>query len=227
MQIREAAMKAVITLDHSEKWKSALQHRGYPTIRDYHPGEWVYYWQRQGTKANIKGRMRRDAFRWHGPAVVFGREWDHRQETHSYWVSHSGMLKLIVQQHLRPMLDSTSQDLEKLHKELVLARQAVRPDGGPIDYEDLTQQRPPPDAAAPMFGMPAVFGRLPTQPPASTPRRVRRQRTTTPSAPPTPATPTAPPSTAPTREETGTPRPSEPPSEGYDMRVPSTPSESI
>ena len=226
MQIREAAMKAVVTLDHSEKWKSALRHRGHSEVRDYHPGEWVYYWQRQGTKANIRGRMRRDAFRWHGPAIIIGREWDHRHETHSYWVSHSGMLKLIVQQHLRPMLDSASKDLEKLHKELDLARQSVRPDGGPVDYEDLTQQRPPPESATPMFGMPAVYGRLPTQPPQGTPRRVRRQRAEVPPAT-TPDLTTAPPSTVEPHEGITTPRPSEPTTDGYDVRVPSTPTDSM
>jgi hypothetical protein len=126
MQIRESAMKSVVSLDHSEKWKAALQHKGRGQSRVYYPGEWVYYWQRQGARANIKGRMRRDAYRWHGPAIVIGREWDHRGETHSYWISHSGMLKLIVQEHLRPLSDP---DLEKLQQELRLAREAVGSSG--------------------------------------------------------------------------------------------------
>ena len=47
-------MKAVVLLDHSEKWKAALQHRGRPELRVYHPGEWIYYWyegQYQGPHA--------------------------------------------------------------------------------------------------------------------------------------------------------------------------------
>ena len=111
-QIREAALKAVVTLDHSLKWKAALSRKGKSEARQYLPGDWVYYWQRQGTKANIKGRMRRDLYRWHGPAVVIGREWDHRGQTHSYWVSHAGMLKLVTQEHLRPLRNEATQSLQ-------------------------------------------------------------------------------------------------------------------
>jgi hypothetical protein len=190
LQIRESAMKAVVALDHSEKWKAALQHRGRPTLKTYFPGEWVYYWQRQGTRANIKGRMRRDAYRWHGPAIIIGREWDHRGETHSYWVSHGGMLKLVVQEHLRAMSDPAAQDLDKLHKELGLARSAVRPDGSPLDYEDLTQQRGPTEgeATAPMFGLPAPKKRARRAPAAATPA----QPSVAPPAPPSVTAPSFP-----------------------------------
>ena len=43
MQIREAALKSVVLLDHSLKYKAALQHRGRDTTTTYSPGDWVYY----------------------------------------------------------------------------------------------------------------------------------------------------------------------------------------
>ena len=59
MEIRKSAMKAVIELDHSEKWAAALK---YPSRSDlpnfFLPGAQVLFYS-AGTKQKRKGRMSR------------------------------------------------------------------------------------------------------------------------------------------------------------------------
>jgi hypothetical protein len=77
MQIREAAMRAVVALDHDTKWREAIARRVRPTLRTYVPGNLVVYWQQHRARQNARGRLRTDPYHWHGPTVVIGRDWDH------------------------------------------------------------------------------------------------------------------------------------------------------
>ena len=81
MRIRKAAMKAVIELDHSEKWAAAVK---YPSRTDLPifllPGSQCFFYAAAGKK-NRKGRRSASTpHNWHGPAVVIGTEWDQGQQ---------------------------------------------------------------------------------------------------------------------------------------------------
>ena len=103
LQIRREAMKAIVDLDHSQRYHRAISAR--PHLEAPHvflPGAQVYYWQAQGAPGRFRGRRRRQFDRWRGPGTVIGRERRDGQEREGYWVSHAGHLRLIAPQHLRP-----------------------------------------------------------------------------------------------------------------------------
>ena len=103
LQIRQDAMKAIVDLDHSQRYHRAIAMR--PSLEGPHvflPGAQVFYWQAQGAAGRFRGRRRRQFDRWRGPGTVIGREMRDGQEREGYWVSHAGHLRLIAPQHLRP-----------------------------------------------------------------------------------------------------------------------------
>ena len=100
-KMREAAMKAVVQLDHDEKWKRALKYTSRTTGDQFFPGDQVFYWRRQGSGKTFKGRRAALASRWHGPAVVIGREWEKDRQTSSYWVQHGHELLMVSGLHVR------------------------------------------------------------------------------------------------------------------------------
>ena len=77
MEIRKSALKAVIELDHSEKWAAAVNFPSRTEFPNFYlPGTQVFFYS-AGVKKNRKGRQSRSTpGNWHGPAVVFGTEWD-------------------------------------------------------------------------------------------------------------------------------------------------------
>ena len=143
-QIRAAAMRSVIELDHAEKWRMGLKTRRSAMPQEYTSGDAVYYWVSQGAPRARKPRRHRTVDRWHGPAVIIGHEWDHRRETRAYWVSHAGILKLIPAEHLRPVTDEEAFTTEQLRDEVAMASEAVRHSRSHLDYEDRTGEAPPP-----------------------------------------------------------------------------------
>ena len=99
--IREAALKAVITLDHHTKWHEACKTLSRSNNGPYFPGDQVFYWRRARSPKNLKGRNARLYERWRGVAVVVGREWDANKTSSAYWISHGGELMLVSQHHLK------------------------------------------------------------------------------------------------------------------------------
>ena len=77
MEIRKAAMKAVVELDHSEKWAQAIKHPSRSDLPTFFvPGTQCFFYAAAERKVR-KGRMSRTTpGNWHGPAVVIGTEWD-------------------------------------------------------------------------------------------------------------------------------------------------------
>ena len=73
MDIRKAAMKAVIELDHSEKWAAAIKFPSRTASPNFYlPGTQVFF-HSAGVKKNRKGRQSISTpGNWHGPAVVIG-----------------------------------------------------------------------------------------------------------------------------------------------------------
>ena len=57
MEIRKSAMRALIDLDHSEKWRDAIK---FPSRRAecsmFLPGHQVFFWKKAQTTSNLKGR---------------------------------------------------------------------------------------------------------------------------------------------------------------------------
>ena len=92
-KIRQEAMKAIIDLDHSQRYHRAIAAR--PNLRGhqvYLPGAQVYYWQAQGAKNKMKGRRRRQHDRWRGPGTVIGHEMRDGVQSNALWISHDLLL---------------------------------------------------------------------------------------------------------------------------------------
>ena len=103
-QVREAALKKIIEMDHNEKWRNAAR-QYVPTEKDiYFPGAAVYYWKKQQAARQQAGRMARSPDRWHGPAIVIGREWDKTHAKNSYWIQHGTFLLLVHANHLNHII---------------------------------------------------------------------------------------------------------------------------
>jgi hypothetical protein len=103
LKIRQEAMKAIVDIDHSQRYHRAIAAR--PDLRGhqvYLPGAQVYYWQAQGAKNRMKGRRRRQQDRWRGPGTVIGHEMRDGIQSNALWISHGGYLRLVAPQHVRP-----------------------------------------------------------------------------------------------------------------------------
>lgn len=70
--------------------KKALQHRNRKTTRPYEAGDLVYAYREH------KGRGKKWASKWIGPAVVIGAEGP------NFWVARGGRCLLVAGEHLRP-----------------------------------------------------------------------------------------------------------------------------
>ena len=80
-RIREAALKAIITLDHHDKWMEGCRYPSRTSTGPYFPGDQVFYWRKAKGPKNLKGRMARLYERWRGVGVIIGREWDTKNQT--------------------------------------------------------------------------------------------------------------------------------------------------
>ncbi len=108
LRIRTAALKAVVELDHADKWKQLIQTPARVGRGPYLPGEQVFRWKTQKASSQTiptagqgVGRSQRIFGRWAGVGIIVGREWDKDHETSADWVSHGGICKLVAAQHLR------------------------------------------------------------------------------------------------------------------------------
>ncbi|CAK0857899.1 unnamed protein product, partial [Prorocentrum cordatum] len=99
-KIREAAQVALAKLDNSDKWRKAIVHNYRPTPSPWMPGECVFFWRAAGT-FKPQARSTRRADRWHGPAVILGREWGREGQNEEYWLVFNGNLLLVAPQHIR------------------------------------------------------------------------------------------------------------------------------
>ncbi len=83
MEIRKAAMKAVVELDHLTKWAQAIQFPSRSSeVSLLLPGNHVFFWKKQ--KTQLRGRRARIPARWYGPAIVIGHEFDVNNKMDSY-----------------------------------------------------------------------------------------------------------------------------------------------
>ena len=144
MQIRKSAMKALIDLDHSEKWRDAIK---FPSRKAecamFLPGHQVFFWKKSPTGANLKGRRARLIERWFGPGVVIGHEWDQTAERDSYWVSYGGKCFLVAGTHMRHAEFEECFSHEEFVKEMQRAFDNVQTPT--FQYSDVRRDQASPD----------------------------------------------------------------------------------
>ena len=144
MAIRKSAMKAMIDLDHSEKWREAIK---FPSRKAecalFLPGHQVFFWKKAQTAANLKGRRARLIERWWGPAVVIGHEWDADAQRDSYWVSWGGKAFLVSGTHMRHAEIAECLTQEAFLKEMNQAFQNAT--GTTFEYADVRRDQRTPD----------------------------------------------------------------------------------
>ena len=154
MDIRKEAMKALIDLDHAEKWKDAIQ---FPSRKAHAswflPGTQVFFWKKSPGQANLKGKRARIPERWYGPGVVIGHEWDQTAQRDSYWVSYGGKCFLVAGTHMRHaefeeclVQEKFVQEMQKAFEEVqtpTFQYYDVRRDQ--VDPEEVTGQRSAPN----------------------------------------------------------------------------------
>ena len=100
LAFRRSAMKAVIELDHSQKWAEAIKFPSRPTeVQLFLPGHQVALWRKQKAQP-LKGRGAKIPQRWR-LGVVIGHEWDGNRMTDTYWVSSEGRCYLVAGEHMR------------------------------------------------------------------------------------------------------------------------------
>ena len=153
LQIREAAMVALQKLDHSDRWRRAISAGQRPSPGPWLPSAQVFYWRTAKTKKNLKGRRARVFERWHGPAVVIGREGRTPHHDEGYWISHNGRLMLVAPEHLRAATSEeqlASTTLQDILDEVAAGMATEQHDatGRPVEFEDLRGQELPPMAPA-------------------------------------------------------------------------------
>ena len=101
-QLRADAQAAMAQLDADRRWKKAISTGIRRQIRDWKPGEQVFYWRKQKAGQVFRGRRARIFAIWHGPAVVLGKQIPNGMVTNqSYWIAHRGSLLLVAEQHIR------------------------------------------------------------------------------------------------------------------------------
>jgi hypothetical protein len=144
LSMRKTAMKALIDLDHSEKWKDAIK---FPSRKAecaaFLPGHQVFFWKKQTVAGNLKGRRARTTERWYGPGVVIGHEWDLHAQRDSYWVSYGGKCFLVAGTHMRHAEFEECLSHEKFIEEL----KTVQEQAGQTNFEyfDARHAQPPPE----------------------------------------------------------------------------------
>jgi len=143
LKIRQEAMKAIIDLDHSQRYHRAIAAR--PNLRGhqvYLPGAQVYYWQAQGARSKMKGRRRRQHDRWRGPGTVIGHEMRDGVQSNALWISHGGHLRLVAPQHVR----SASPEEQVSEHDAMRRLRAIMEDfaRSQMEFENLIGQDDPP-----------------------------------------------------------------------------------
>ena len=101
-ELRHKAKQALIQMDADQRWKRALSAGVRRSLREWKPGEQVFFWRAQKATQPLRGRRARMFSSWHGPALVLGRAVGLNDlEGCSYWVAHNSNLLLVAQEHLR------------------------------------------------------------------------------------------------------------------------------
>lgn len=129
-EMRAAAKRALLHQEAQEKLKKALTRRPGGQIREFVPGEKVFYW----IPSPKKVRYKRDFGVWRGPAVVIAKE-SHEK----YFVSWRGRCLLLAAANLRGATQEENMDAEGGLAELEELQSRWSREGKKT-YEDVTEQ---------------------------------------------------------------------------------------
>lgn len=125
--IRIGAKVAHFQTQSVEAVKKALQHRNRVTNAKFEAGELVYAFR------EAKGRGKKWASKWLGPAVVIG------PEGNNYWVARGGRCLLVAGEHLRPAEHEEVSQTLRLKAALSEAKKVI--DEEFAEYVDETAER--------------------------------------------------------------------------------------
>lgn len=125
-EMRSLAKRALLHKDAQQKLKNALVRKPGGQIREFLPGEKIYFWVPRARK----GRYRRDQGEWRGPAVVITKE-SHEK----YFCSWRARCLLLAAINMRGVTleENANAGLEDLEDQVLEDK----------TYEDLTTIKPP------------------------------------------------------------------------------------
>ena len=147
-------MKAIIDLEHSQRYHRVAARPNLRGHEIYFPGAQVFYWQAQGAKGQMKGRRRRQHDRWRGPETVIGHVMREEVQAYALWISFDEHLQLVAPQHVRsasPVEKEPEHDfmrrlrsvMEDLSRSLMEFENLIGQDDPPIDIDEDNEGQQP------------------------------------------------------------------------------------
>lgn len=107
LQTHNASQRCLLELGPTTSWQAVMSPGLRPADHEWNPGSQVKYWRKARFGTGPSGRRVRSFERWHGPAVILGRE-SHTPldaelvtQAGSYWVAHDERLILIARECIR------------------------------------------------------------------------------------------------------------------------------
>ena len=130
-------MKAVIELDHSEKWAAAIRFPSRPDSPMFLlPGQQCFFYAAQSKQKHKGRRSQSTPGNWHGPAVVIGTEWDQGQQKESYWIRYNGRCRLVPPQNIRHATMEESLSREAVIELIKASLDELGKESGRFSYDD-------------------------------------------------------------------------------------------
>ena len=130
-EMRAAAKRALLHQDAQEKLKRALVLRPKAEIREYLPGEKIFFWVPNPAR---KVRYRSDPGAWRGPAMVITKE-----SNEKYFVSWRGRCLLLASANMRGATIQDNADVEEGISELRKLEEMWQSEGR--QYEDVSESQ--------------------------------------------------------------------------------------
>ena len=145
VRIRSSSQKALLELDATTSWQAAMSSGLRPADQEWNPGSQVKYWRKARSGTGQQGRRTRLFERWHGPAVILGKE-THTQHTDdaelltqagSYWCAHNGRLLLVAKEHIRAATNEERLSAAVMAQVVADMRAELENRRGNVVFEDL------------------------------------------------------------------------------------------
>ena len=133
LEMRAAAKISLLRKDCQDKLKRALRRWPRGKIKEFTPGEMIYFYSPQPTAK----RFKRDAGAWRGPAVILMKESSER-----YYISWRGRCLLVAASNLRCCTELEGGDFQGRMQELEHLEKKWEDEK---DFEDMTQVPQPPE----------------------------------------------------------------------------------
>ena len=100
--MRAVAMEAMLRLGSDRRWQQIIPSGTSRRVRTWKAGQQAFFWRAQKAAHALRGRRARLFARWHGPAVVLGRQVGRTlDDSQCHWIAYKGALLLVAEQHIR------------------------------------------------------------------------------------------------------------------------------